>query len=156
MITQTRTLADEARIAVEAVPDPEYPGVGIGELGMVHSVTADEDGDVEVVLVPTFLGCPALELIASDVRAAVELLPGVRRANVHWARDQQWSSVRITAKARSVMADELAVAVPDAAGGVVCPVCGHESLEPVSDFGPTMCRRIARCPSCRNPVEVVR
>jgi ring-1,2-phenylacetyl-CoA epoxidase subunit PaaD len=146
----------DLRAAVEAVPDPEYPGVGIGELGMVHSVEMDDDGDVEVVLVPTFLGCPALDLIRADVSEAVLAVPGVRRAAVHWAKDVQWSSVMISGPARRLMADELAVAVPDVSGRTVCPVCGHEGLEPVSDFGPSMCRRIARCPSCRNPVEVVR
>jgi ring-1,2-phenylacetyl-CoA epoxidase subunit PaaD len=155
--TATAQLLDvDVRAAVEAVPDPEYPGVGIGELGMVHSVEIDDDGDVEVVLVPTFLGCPALDLIRADVTQAVMAVPGVRRAAVQWAKDVQWSSVMITGAARRLMADELAVAVPDLAGRTVCPVCGHEELEPVSDFGPSMCRRIARCPSCRNPIEVVR
>jgi ring-1,2-phenylacetyl-CoA epoxidase subunit PaaD len=147
---------DELRAAVEAVPDPEYPGVGIGDLGIVASVAADADGNVEIVLVPTFLGCPALDLIAADVTTAARTVPWVRHAEVRWARDVAWSSVRISARARTVMADELAVAVPDVAGRAVCPVCGHDTLEPVSDFGPSPCRRIARCPECRNPIEVVR
>jgi ring-1,2-phenylacetyl-CoA epoxidase subunit PaaD len=162
MVADTADTADTAvdaaavRAAVEAVPDPEYPGVGIGDLGMVHSVEVDDDGLAGIVLVPTFLGCPALELIAADVRAAAETVPGVRAAHVNWARDQHWSSVRITSRARRIMADELAVAVPDAAGRAVCPVCGNDDLEPVSDFGPSPCRRISRCPACRNPIEVVR
>jgi ring-1,2-phenylacetyl-CoA epoxidase subunit PaaD len=152
----SRKTADAVRAAVEAVPDPEYPGVGIGELGMVDSVTIEDDGGVEVVLVPTFLGCPALDLIEADARAAAGAVPGVGRVAVHWARDVMWSSVRIIGRARQFLADELTVAVPDVGGATICPVCGHEALEPVSDFGPSPCRRIARCPSCRNPVEVIR
>ena len=156
-ITASRTLyAAAVRAAVEAVPDPEYPGVGIGELGMVHSVVVDDMGDADIVLVPTFLGCPALDFIAADVRAAAVGVDGVRHVDVSWARDVAWSSVRITRRARDVMAGELAVAVPDTEGRAMCPVCGHDDLQAVSEFGPTMCRRIARCPACRNPIEVVR
>jgi len=155
-LTAPAVVVDDLRATVEAVPDPEYPGVGVGELGIVESVTADAGGNVEIVLVPTFLGCPALDLIASDVTAAAKAIPWVRNADVRWARDVAWSSVRITGRARAFMADELAVAVPDTAGRAVCPVCGHDALEAVSDFGPTPCRRIARCPACRNPIEVVR
>ncbi len=156
LVVAAPVLTDSVRAAVEAVPDPEYPGIGIGDLGIVDDVRVDSDGRVEVELVPTFLGCPALDLIARDVAAAASAVPLVRRVDVRWARGIAWSPVRISSRARRTMADELTVAVPEPTGHVWCPVCGHDGVDAVSDFGPSPCRRIARCPQCRNPIEVVR
>jgi ring-1,2-phenylacetyl-CoA epoxidase subunit PaaD len=58
--------------AASAVPDPELPVVTLGDLGIVRGVEVTADGAVEVRLTPTFVGCPATEVIAADVRAAVE------------------------------------------------------------------------------------
>jgi ring-1,2-phenylacetyl-CoA epoxidase subunit PaaD len=155
-VTAVVALAEAVRTAVAAVPDPEYPGVGIGELGMVEAVDADDDGRVEVVLVPTFLGCPALDLIRADVAAAARTVTGVRTVEVHWDKGAAWAPVRITPRGRRLLAEDLAVAVPTPSGAVRCPVCAAEGVEVVSEFGPSLCRRVARCPACRNPVEVVR
>ncbi len=146
-----------ARTAAAAVEDPEFPGVTVEHLGMLQAVRVDDDsGEVEVDLLPTFLGCPALDAIAADVREALTGLAGVRQVRVTFVSEPAWTPERITSEGRRRLAAEFTVAVPGASGSPPCPVCGSAALEPRSPFGPTACRAIAYCPDCRNPVEVIR
>lgn len=144
---------------VRAVPDPELAGVGIGDLGLVHDVRVDEaTGAVEVDLVPTFLGCPALGVIERDVRAAALGVDGATSVAVRFLTAPAWTPARISARGRAQLA-ELGIAVDTGRTrlvSVTCPVCGATRLRPVSEAGPTACRSVAWCDSCRNPVEVVR
>lgn len=144
--------------AVSLVCDPEYPDVTIAELGILERVALSDDGSaVRIELVPTMLGCPALDVIARDVRGtARSACMGVDVAvEVVFVDDPVWTPARIAPSAVDFMAREYAVAVPDASASVTCPICGSVSLEHRSDFGPTPCRSVKWCPKCRNPVEVV-
>ena len=145
--------------AVRAVPDPELAGVGIGDLGLVHEVRVDDEtGSVDVDLVPTFLGCPALGVIERDVREAVGAVPGTGPVAVRFVTTPAWTPARITDQGRTQLA-ELGIAVDTGRTrlvSVTCPVCGAARLRPVSEVGPTACRSVAWCDACRNPVEVVR
>lgn len=87
----------EVREAVEAVPDPEMPPVTIGDLGMVEDVRVAADGTVEVELIPTFSGCPAIRVIEEDVTAALDGSP----VSVRWRRDLVWDPQRISAEGRA-------------------------------------------------------
>lgn len=147
------TLQADAMAAVASVDDPEFPGVSIADLGLVHEVRA-QNGDVAVELIPTFLGCPALDLIRGDVTAAVVAVPGVESVSVDFVSQPSWSPNRITERGRSLLA-EFTVAVRGDLT-LTCPVCGSNQVEERSAFGPTACRAIAYCASCRNPVEVIR
>ena len=154
---KTVTLIEAVRASVSAVDDPEFPGVSIEDLGILEAVRVDPDSArVEVDLVPTFLGCPALEVIAADVRAAAAAVPGVVTVSVQFLGDPLWTLERITERGRRLLAEEYTVAVPPQAGSTLCPVCSADSIEIRSPFGPTACRAIAYCPSCLNPLEVMR
>jgi ring-1,2-phenylacetyl-CoA epoxidase subunit PaaD len=154
-----RSLQAAVRAAVHAVPDPELAGLGIGDLGLVHEIDVDEErGAIEIALVPTFLGCPALGMIEADVGAAVGAVPGVRSVRVRFASAPVWTPDRISDEGRSHLA-ELGIAVTTDGPrfvSVTCPACGASRLRPVSDVGPTACRAVAWCEACRTPVEVVR
>lgn len=159
MIVPATELRDLVVEAVRAVPDPELAGVGIGDLGLVHDVRIDDaSGAVEVELVPTFLGCPALAVIEGDVRAAIAAVPGAGDVTVRFVTSPAWTAARISDNGRHRLA-ELGIAVDTGRTrlvSVTCPVCGATRLRPVSEVGPTACRSVAWCDSCRNPVEVVR
>jgi ring-1,2-phenylacetyl-CoA epoxidase subunit PaaD len=102
-----RSVAD----AVASVHDPEYPDVSIADLGLVESVTVSESGDVATIgLIPTFSGCPALDMIATDVEAAVLALTEVQQCNVEWLPGPVWTNERLTDRARTTLADEFTVA----------------------------------------------
>ena len=150
-------LSHAVRSRVGEVADPEFPGVSIADLGILEDVRVDPEMCLaEIDLLPTFLGCPALELIAADVRSAALAVPGIRDAFVRFLAEPQWSPARITDRGRRLLADEFTVAVRPDRGVVGCPVCGSEHIETRSMFGPTACRSIGYCASCRNPVEVMR
>ena len=143
---------------VSSVCDPEYPDVTIAELGILESVSITDDGAVvRIELVPTMLGCPALGVIRRDVAAAAQsACAGVEaRIEVVFVADPVWTPDRIAPSAVAFMAREYSVAVRSALTDATCPICGNTALEHRSDFGPTPCRSVEWCPSCRNPIEVV-
>ena len=140
--------------AISKVADPELGGLGIGELGLVYSVRLDEQNDAEVVLLPTFLGCPALAFIANDVQNAA-LRSGAASCRVIWANAPAWSSVRISATGRTHLAAlGIAVATADEPNPQ-CPSCGHDMLQSVNPVGATACRSVAWCRHCRSVIDVL-
>ena len=149
------TLTDEVRAAVSEVTDPEYPDVSIVDLGLVETIEVTGTA-AAVGLIPTFSGCPALGMIAADVREAVEALSDVDACAVSWLPGPVWSTDRMTATARTKLAADYTVVLRGRDGGLKCPVCGSENVADQSTAGPTRCRAIAWCPDCRNPVEVMR
>ncbi len=148
-------LLEQVRAAVASVADPEYPGVSIVDLGLVESV--DVVGGAAVVgLIPTFSGCPALDMIAADVRTAVDALSEVSACEVRWLPGPVWSAERITATGRNILARDYTVVLRRKDGALQCPVCAGHDVARQSLAGPTRCREIAWCSSCRNPIEVMR
>ncbi len=147
--------ASAVRSAAAAVCDPEFPGITIEDLGVLEDVRVGPGGDVSVDLLPTFLGCPALDVIAGDVEAAVATVPGVSGVSVRFLAAPSWTPDRITPEGRDKLATEFTVAVRRREE-LSCPVCASTSVEDVSPFGPTACRAVAYCPQCRNPIEVMR
>jgi ring-1,2-phenylacetyl-CoA epoxidase subunit PaaD len=142
------TRVDEKAIwmALAEVPDPAIPAVSVVDLGMVHSV--DLDGErLRVALLPTFVGCPALDLIRQAVAARLAgMAPDVQ---VEMTFAEPWTSERITADGRRALR-ESGFAPPRSA---TCPFCGSGDTRLENPFGPTRCRAIFWCNHCRQPFE---
>jgi ring-1,2-phenylacetyl-CoA epoxidase subunit PaaD len=153
----TATPASSAAIdeALRAVDDPEYPGVSIVDLGLVAAVRID-GRRVEVDLIPTFSGCPALAMIAADVVSAVGQLESVDEVEVQFVADPVWSPERIAPAARRALAERYTVAVATIGRPATCPRCLATALVEESMFGPVRCRSIHRCRACGERIEVVR
>jgi ring-1,2-phenylacetyl-CoA epoxidase subunit PaaD len=147
--------AARAWAALAAVPDPELPPVSIVELGMVAAVRV-EGGRVEVDLVPTFSGCPAIEMIEADVESAVAGLDGVEGVQVRWVHEPVWSAARITDEGRAKLAAWDVGVDSGGADCAACPRCAGTRTTRTSRFGPTPCRSIHHCADCRDPFEIVR
>ncbi|HEX9767173.1 MAG TPA: 1,2-phenylacetyl-CoA epoxidase subunit PaaD [Nitriliruptorales bacterium] len=172
-----RTISQEVdeqavRAAAEAVPDPELPPVTLGMLGVLQTVEVGDDGAVRIDLLPTFAGCPATEMMERDVAAAVGAVEGVRDVTVRFVYDPPWSTDRITDDGRAALA-EFGIAPPGAwanavadlpagrrlpvapatSAAVACPYCGSTQTTEDSPFGPTPCRAVHHCASCRQPFE---
>jgi ring-1,2-phenylacetyl-CoA epoxidase subunit PaaD len=142
------------------VLDPEVPVLSVLDLGIVRSVEEADDGTLDVVLTPTYSGCPAVEVIEASVREALEPLGAVRvqrRLAPAWTTD--WISDDGQRKLR-----EYGIAPPgrcaDAAPvrivprqSVACPRCGSAHTERLSAFGATACKALWRCLACREPFE---
>lgn len=141
--------------ALGTVDDPEYPGVSIVELGLVERVEV-ADCTATIELVPTFSGCPALAMIADDVRTAVQGVDGIDQVDVVWLTAVAWTTGRMSPLAEARLAQEFTVVLRRKNGTLRCPVCGSDTVADQSMAGPTRCRSVAWCPDCRNPVEVFR
>jgi ring-1,2-phenylacetyl-CoA epoxidase subunit PaaD len=143
--------------ALDQIPDPEIPVVSLVDLGVIRSVDV-QDGHVRIEFTPTFLGCPALEVMK---RAMEKKIPG---AEVEVIQDDSWSTDRITPAGREKLrAAGFAPPAPREAGVPKlvqlqanvfrCPYCGSTETRLENIFGPTPCRSLRYCESCRQPFE---
>lgn len=159
--TDAVTLARAIRRAIGRVRDPEIPAVTLADLGVIERV-AITDSAVEIDLLPTFVGCPALDVIRAEVRRAARPLAGGRPVTVEFVYDPPWTTERISDEGRAAMR-LFGIAPPSGTNvypvqplvqiGARCPYCGSADTVVESDFGPTLCRTVRYCNACRNPFE---
>lgn len=143
---------------LEEVKDPEIPVISICELGMVHDVHCF-DGVVQVELLPTFVGCPALEFIGANVRKQLAGVEGVTGVDVSFVLTTPWTSDRITPQGiEKLRRAGIAAPVTDPFGKTMpaCPYCGGNHSDIENLFGPTACRSIFYCNQCRQPFEAMK
>ncbi|HEY6135834.1 MAG TPA: 1,2-phenylacetyl-CoA epoxidase subunit PaaD [Rubrivivax sp.] len=151
---------DAAWVVLDGVLDPEVPALSVRDLGLVREVSLADDDGLDVVLTPTYSGCPATEVICADVRNALDAA-GLGPARVSLRRAPAWSSDWISSEGRRKLR-EYGIAPPGPAGegtvhfiarGVACTRCGSPQTERLSAFGATACKSIYRCLACREPFE---
>ena len=164
--------ADAGRVhrawqVLDGVLDPEVPAVSVCELGIVRDVI-EHDGELEVVLTPTYSGCPATEAIEQSVLAALQE-QGLGPARATLRRAPAWTTDWITDEGRRKLREYGIVPPGPAAAGagvpvrfmprgarapqLACPRCGSDDTERVSQFGSTACKALYRCRACREPFE---
>ncbi len=147
--------ADAVWAALDEIPDPELPVVSLVDLGVVRAV--DVDGErVHVEFTPTFLGCPALEVMRDAMREKIAELGG--EPDVRVIADDSWSTDKITAVGREKLrAAGLAPPAPRLvqlqANVARCPYCNSTDTKLENIFGPTPCRSLRYCNACRQPFE---
>ena len=144
---------------LEEVKDPEIPVLSLIDLGVITEVKI-EDERVVVEMTPTFAGCPALDYMKKDVEQVLEK-NGIDDYKVNVSFKTQWSSNNITEKGRKAL-KKFGLAPPpkheliidlDILSNVKCPYCESEETELRSPFGPTLCRSIHYCNSCKQSFE---
>ena len=158
---------DAAWEVLRQIPDPEVPVISLCELGIVRGLR-ETAGGLEVVLTPTYSGCPATELIQDDVRAALAAFGDVQ---IVVQRAPAWSTDWISAAGREKLR-AYGIAPPGSAGPLAagesrpirlvhraaltqlaCPRCGSDRTEKLSAFGSTACKALYRCLACAEPFE---
>ncbi len=144
--------------------DPEVPALSVCDLGIVRDVIADGDG-IEVVLTPTYSGCPATEVIEQSVVDAVNDA-GLGPTRVTLQRAPAWTTDWISDDGKRKLR-EYGIAPPSGHAAVAperpvrlvprqaieCPRCGSKDTERLSGFGSTACKSLYRCIACREPFE---
>ena len=147
--------------ALAGVADPEIPVISLVDLGVVREVEI-ADGRVRVAFTPTFLGCPAVDAMKLQLEAAIAGLGA--QAVVEVVADDWWSTERISAAGREKLrAAGFAPPTPREAaaptfvqlqtGVFRCPYCGSAETRLENLFGPTPCRSLRYCETCRQPFE---
>jgi ring-1,2-phenylacetyl-CoA epoxidase subunit PaaD len=176
VVSALRVVPDTARAqaaweVLSTVLDPEVPAVSVRDLGIVRDVIDHGDEGLEIVLTPTYSGCPATEVIEHDVLAAIEAAD-LGPARVSLRRAPAWTTDWISAEGRRKL-NEYGIAPPGAAHlqsqqpqpirffgrrindvqAPACPRCGSGETERLSAFGATACKALYRCLACREPFE---
>jgi ring-1,2-phenylacetyl-CoA epoxidase subunit PaaD len=158
----------QAWAVLDTVLDPEVPALSLCDLGVVREVIPrlDAAGGLEVVLTPTYSGCPATEVIAASVKQALKAA-GLGPVLVSYRLAPAWTTDWISERGRQrLLAYGIAppgACQPISAPGAVpislrlhklaCPRCASTETEQISAFGSTACKALHRCLACREPFE---
>jgi ring-1,2-phenylacetyl-CoA epoxidase subunit PaaD len=149
---------------LERIPDPEIPAISVVDLGVIGDVREADDALI-VDLLPTFIGCPAIDVMRQQIGERLGALDLAHRVEVRVTFDPPWTSERISERGRQrLRASGFAppVAAPSVSGGLdelavlpiaECPYCGSRNTTLENAFGPTLCRAIYHCADCRQPFE---
>jgi ring-1,2-phenylacetyl-CoA epoxidase subunit PaaD len=144
---------------LDQVKDPEIPVLSLVDLGVITGVEISPH-KVRVQMTPTFSGCPAMEYMRQSVEAALAAA-GIDAYEVVMSFAQPWNSNKITAKGRAAL-KQFGLAPPpqyqvftdlDILEQVPCPYCHSRDTTLRSPFGPTLCRSLHYCNSCRQAFE---
>jgi len=151
---------------LDEVLDPEVPAISVTDLGIVRDVIAHEDA-LEIVVTPTYSGCPATEVIAQSIAEAIDAA-GLGPARITQRRAPAWTTDWITPGGRDKLR-RYGIAPPGACASepaaatvapirlmvrdVACPRCGSGQTERLAAFGSTACKALYRCIACREPFE---
>lgn len=142
------------------VMDPEVPVVSVVDLGIVRDLDW-QAGHLHVVVTPTYSGCPATEVIESDIREALELA-GFKAPLLERKLTPAWTTDWISDSGRERLR-AYGIAPPNGSSSkrsllgestsIVCPQCGSAHTEVLSEFGSTACKALYRCCDCREPFD---
>ncbi len=147
---------------LDQVPDPEIPVLTIADLGILRDVQVDDHGHVVVYITPTYNGCPAMDMITVNIRAALESA-GITDVDVVSLLEPAWTTDWISASGRQKLL-AYGIATPaesttdssfltGKAPAVACPLCGSENTTLVSRFGSTPCKALYKCSDCLEPFD---
>ncbi|MED0675213.1 phenylacetate-CoA oxygenase subunit PaaJ [Aneurinibacillus thermoaerophilus] len=145
---------------LQDVKDPEIPAVSMVEMGMIHAVD-EQDGVVTVQVLPTFVGCPALDIMRNEIIRQLQTVEGVQEVRVTFVYDPAWTSERISEAGREKLR-QFGIAPPPVnhkpgdPWQVDCPFCGSPYTTLDNLFGPAACRSILYCKQCKNPFEALK
>lgn len=148
--------AGRAWAAAAAVLDPEVPVLNIDDLGVLREVTVTDTG-VNVVLTPTYSGCPAMDTIREDVVRALAA-EGFGDVRVSLALAPAWTTDWISEHGRAALRD-YGIAPPPGTGpvrltlAIKCPHCSSLKTREVSHFGSTACKALYVCDECGEPFD---
>lgn len=154
---------------LDQVPDPEIPVISIVDLGIVRKVEVLEGGACELTITPTYSGCPAMAVIAQEVRQTLRR-HGVEEVRLLTQLSPAWTTDWLSDVAKRAL-KSYGIAPPTqhaidisalSRGGrrgaparpvVACPQCGSSHTEALSQFGSTPCKALYRCLDCREPFD---
>ena len=147
---------------LDAVMDPEVPVVSVVDLGIVREVLL-QGVEVEVVVTPTYSGCPATEVIANDITQALQQhgLQAKIRTQIAPPWTSDWMSERGREALRAygiappahLSVDTQVVHLQKPGATVPCPLCHSAHTRLISQFGSTACKALYRCNSCLEPFD---
>lgn len=158
----TSALLSRAHLLLQTVTDPEVPVLTVDDLGIIRKLTIAEDGFLEVVITPTYSGCPAMGVIEVNIRAALQD-GGFDNVRISTVLSPAWTTDWLSEAGRRKLR-EYGIAPPAETSldkkallgerrALICPHCGSNETEMISQFGSTACKSLFRCQSCLEPFD---
>ena len=148
---------------LELVNDPEIPVLSVIDLGIIRDVVVGKNGEVEVVITPTYSGCPAMDRIESDIRATL-LTNGYSNTKITTVLSPAWTTDWMSEAGKKKL-NLYGIAPPNvkpvvchvelfsAEEAIACPRCNSYHTELISQFGSTACKALYKCLVCKEPFE---
>lgn len=145
---------------LQEISDPEIPVLSIVDLGIVRQVkineTAPGDMEIEVVITSTYTGCPAMDMIATEIRVMLSTL-GFKEIKITTSLAPAWTTDWMSAEGKQKL-NAYGIAPPDKrftipVDGVVCPQCRSSNTKLVSEFASTACKALYQCNDCKEPFD---
>jgi ring-1,2-phenylacetyl-CoA epoxidase subunit PaaD len=162
MINQMSTSEQNIIDEIKAIPDPEIPVITIEELGILKSISID-DNILNVIITPTYTGCPAMQHIENDIKKIAEkhFLKNYTVSTVlspAWTTDWISDTAKEKLRAYGIAPPEKtsvnkAVLLGKANRLVKCPQCGSVDTEMINQFGSTACKALYKCKNCMEPFD---
>ncbi len=140
---------------LQTVTDPEVPVLTIIDLGIVRDVKIN-DGEIEIIITPTYTGCPAMDMIAMNIRLAL-IENGFAKIKITTALSPAWTTDWMSETGKQKLI-EYGIAAPNKkfiipADGVQCPQCNSLNTKLLSEFGSTACKALYQCNDCKEPFD---
>ena len=155
MVAATNISTQNIWKILEQVADPEVPVLTITDLGIVRDVKINCD-EVEVIITPTYTGCPAMDMIAMNIRIAL-LEKGYSNIKITSVLAPAWTTDWINEEGKRKL-KEYGIAAPNknfvvATDGIECPLCNSINTKLISEFGSTACKALYQCNDCKEPFD---
>jgi len=140
---------------LEQVTDPEVPVLTITDLGIVRDVKLNSD-EVEIIITPTYTGCPAMDMIAMNIKLAL-IENGYSNIKITSVLAPAWTTDWMTEEGKRKL-KEYGIAAPNKnfeipTDGVECPLCNSTNTKLISEFGSTACKALYQCKDCKEPFD---
>ena len=138
---------------LETVSDPEIPVLSVIDLGIVRDVISTEE-ETEIVITPTYSGCPAMDAISMDIRLKL-LENGFKKIKISTVLSPPWTTDWMSEAGKRKL-NEYGIAPPsmrDVDTAVCCPQCGSADTKILSQFGSTSCKALHQCNTCKEPFD---
>ncbi len=140
---------------LNTVSDPEVPVLTILDLGIVRDVQL-YNNEVEIIITPTYTGCPAMDMIAMNIRLAL-IENGFNKIKITSVLSPAWTTDWMT-EVGKIKLKEYGIAAPNKkfeipTDGIECPQCNSLNSKLISEFGSTACKALYQCNDCKEPFD---
>ena len=146
---------------LEEVKDPEVPVLSIVDLGIVRQVSTEDD-QINIIITPTYSGCPAMDVINMDIRLKL-IEKGYRKINIQQSLSPAWTTDWMSDEGKRKL-KAYGIAPPNqkqqfctsemfAEEAVQCPRCSSYNTRLVSQFGSTACKAMYQCSDCKEAFD---
>jgi ring-1,2-phenylacetyl-CoA epoxidase subunit PaaD len=155
MVIDTEIATQKIWQILETVCDPEVPVLTITDLGIIRDVKIN-DVEVEVIITPTYTGCPAMDMIAMNIKLAL-IENGYTNIKITSVLSPAWTTDWMSEAGKRKL-KEYGIAAPNkknaiTADDIKCPQCNSTNTRLISEFGSTACKALYQCNDCKEPFD---